>query len=142
MRIGSYLLLVRRDNFSLEIWKRTALSSRYTLKKVNSIAIGAQGFATPRGVYYVQARAKDPDWYVPDELWAGELRGQLIKAGDPRNPIKGAFLRLTEGGVGIHGTDNIASLGSRASHGCIRTHPDVAQDLYRRVRKNTPVIVM
>jgi lipoprotein-anchoring transpeptidase ErfK/SrfK len=44
-------------------------------------------------------------------------------------------------GVGIHGTALGGSIGTRASHGCIRMHvPDVIA-LYRRVPIGTPVLI-
>jgi lipoprotein-anchoring transpeptidase ErfK/SrfK len=44
-------------------------------------------------------------------------------------------------GVGIHGTGEDYSIGSRASHGCIRMHvPDVIA-LFSRVPVGTPVLL-
>jgi lipoprotein-anchoring transpeptidase ErfK/SrfK len=44
-------------------------------------------------------------------------------------------------GAGIHGTSEPASLGSAASHGCVRMAvPDVI-DLYDRVDVGTPVFI-
>jgi lipoprotein-anchoring transpeptidase ErfK/SrfK len=44
-------------------------------------------------------------------------------------------------GVGIHGTGIPGSIGTWASHGCIRmTVPDVV-DLYPRVPVGTPVLI-
>jgi lipoprotein-anchoring transpeptidase ErfK/SrfK len=44
-------------------------------------------------------------------------------------------------GAGIHGTTDVGSLGSAASHGCVRMSiPDV-EDLYDRVDVGTPVYV-
>jgi lipoprotein-anchoring transpeptidase ErfK/SrfK len=44
-------------------------------------------------------------------------------------------------GAGIHGTDVLSSLGTAASHGCIRmTIPDVI-DLYNQTPLGTPVYV-
>jgi lipoprotein-anchoring transpeptidase ErfK/SrfK len=44
-------------------------------------------------------------------------------------------------GAGIHGTDAISSLGSAASHGCIRMAiPDV-EELYDQVPIQTPVFI-
>jgi lipoprotein-anchoring transpeptidase ErfK/SrfK len=77
---------------------------------------------------------------VPNRPWAGNLAGQTIPPGDPRNPLKAAFIALG-GGVGFHGTANLASIGTAASHGCIRmTVPDVLS-LYRNVPVGTPVLV-
>ena len=45
------------------------------------------------------------------------------------------------GAVGIHGTGQPWSIGTRASHGCIRmTVPDVI-DLFGRVDVGTPVLI-
>jgi lipoprotein-anchoring transpeptidase ErfK/SrfK len=44
-------------------------------------------------------------------------------------------------GVGIHGTGEDYSIGTAASHGCIRMHvPDVI-DLFKRVPVGTPVLI-
>jgi lipoprotein-anchoring transpeptidase ErfK/SrfK len=44
-------------------------------------------------------------------------------------------------GVGIHGTAESGSIGTRASHGCVRMRvPDVI-DLYPRVPIGTPVLI-
>ena len=56
------------------------------------------------------------------------------------NPLKARWMGIV-GGVGIHGTGAPGSIGSRASHGCIRmTVPDVI-DLYPRVPVGTPVLI-
>lgn len=38
------------------------------------------------------------------------------------------------GGYAIHGTNHVARLGRRASHGCVRLHPSNAATLYSLVR--------
>jgi lipoprotein-anchoring transpeptidase ErfK/SrfK len=38
------------------------------------------------------------------------------------------------GNYAIHGTDQIKRLGTPASHGCVRLHPDHAKILFRMVR--------
>jgi lipoprotein-anchoring transpeptidase ErfK/SrfK len=44
-------------------------------------------------------------------------------------------------GAGIHGTTDDGSIGTAASHGCIRMHiPDVI-DLYSQVSVGTPVYI-
>ncbi|MET0770783.1 MAG: L,D-transpeptidase [Solirubrobacteraceae bacterium] len=45
------------------------------------------------------------------------------------------------GSVGFHGTASIGSIGSAASHGCVRMAPDDVIDLYDRVAVGTPVLV-
>ena len=45
------------------------------------------------------------------------------------------------GGVGFHGTDNPGSIGSAASHGCVRMHVRDVVRLYEWVHIGTPVYV-
>ena len=45
------------------------------------------------------------------------------------------------GSVGIHGTGQEYSVGSRASHGCIRMRVRDVIDLYPRVPLGTPVLI-
>jgi lipoprotein-anchoring transpeptidase ErfK/SrfK len=41
-----------------------------------------------------------------------------------------------KGGYAIHGTNYLKRLGTPASHGCVRLHPDNAAQLYSLVREN------
>jgi len=104
------------------------------------VAVGAAGYDTPRGLHHVVSKQRNPAWHAPNRPWAGELAGQTIPPGDPRNPLKAAFIAIGNG-VGFHGTANLASIGQAASHGCIRMRvPDVLS-LYRNVPVGTPVLV-
>jgi lipoprotein-anchoring transpeptidase ErfK/SrfK len=38
----------------------------------------------------------------------------------PRNPVGLTWIALNKKGIGIHGTNDPASIGHAASHGCIR----------------------
>ena len=71
---------------------------------------------------------------------AGSLAGQVIPGGAPNNPLKARWMGIFDG-AGIHGTDQVGSLGTAASHGCIRMAiPDVIE-LYDRVPVETPVYI-
>jgi hypothetical protein len=104
------------------------------------VAVGAAGYDTPAGLHHVLSKQVNPTWYVPNRPWAGSLAGQTIPPGDARNPLKARFISLG-GGVGFHGTADLASIGQAASHGCIRMRvPDVIS-LYNRVSVGTPVMI-
>ncbi|MBV9916223.1 MAG: L,D-transpeptidase, partial [Solirubrobacterales bacterium] len=76
---------------------------------------------------------------VPNSAWAGSLAGQTIPPG-PQDPIKARWMGIYNG-AGIHGTDELGSLGSAASHGCIRMSiPDVI-DLYSQTPVGSPVYI-
>ena len=88
----------------------------------------------------MQNKAENPAWHVPNSDWAGDLAGKVIPGGRADNPLKARWLGIYNG-AGIHGTDAIGSLGTAASHGCIRMAiPDV-EELYDKVPVQTPVYI-
>jgi lipoprotein-anchoring transpeptidase ErfK/SrfK len=125
-------LTLDRANFTLRLWTDLKLTEEYT------VAVGTVGFETPAGVYHIQNKAVDPAWSVPE--WGGALAGQVIPGGVPENPLKERWLGIYDG-AGIHGTDATYSLGTAASHGCVRMSiPDVIE-LYDRVPVGTPIYI-
>ncbi|MDX6649736.1 MAG: L,D-transpeptidase ErfK/SrfK [Solirubrobacteraceae bacterium] len=128
------LLVVNRSSFKLNYYVKLKLVKTY------NVAIGQVGYDTPTGLYHIQNKAVDPAWNVPNSSWAGSLAGQTIPGGASNNPLKARWMGIYNG-AGIHGTADDGSIGSAASHGCIRMHvPDVI-DLYDRVEINTPVYI-
>lgn len=131
-RYPSYLTL-DRGTFTLRLWEDLKLAKTYT------VAVGQEGLETPEGLYEIQAKEENPIWHVPESDWAGDLAGETIPPG-PSNPIKARWMAIYEG-AGIHGTEETASLGSAASHGCVRMAiPDV-EELYEDVEVGTPIYI-
>ena len=128
------VLTIDRDNFRLRLFKRLKWSKTYP------IAVGMAGVDTPAGRYAIQNKAIDPAWHVPNSAWAGSLAGSVIPGGAPNNPLKARWLGIANG-VGIHGTAEAWSIGTRASHGCIRMHVDDVKELYSRVPVGTAVLI-
>jgi lipoprotein-anchoring transpeptidase ErfK/SrfK len=127
------LIVINRDAFQLTLYKHLKAVHTYT------IAVGMQGLETPAGMYTVQDKQVDPSWHVPNSAWAGSLAGRVIPPG-PDDPIKSRWIGIS-GGAGIHGTDEVGSLGSAASHGCIRMAiPDVIA-LYDKVPYGSKIYV-
>lgn len=127
------VITVDRSNFQLRLWRDLRLVKTYT------IAVGAVGLETPAGLYHIQNKAVDPVWNVPNSAWAGDLAGTTVPPG-PSNPLKARWMGIYDG-AGIHGTDSISSLGSAASHGCVRMAvPDVVE-LYDQTPVGTPVYI-
>lgn len=141
------LLLANRETFKLRLYKRPLVSSRYRIHSEYDIAVGLIGYDTPTGVYAIRYKAKCPEWLVPDSEWArsaGLTPGVIVLGCTPENPLKKRWLGITDPkeGIGIHGTGDIDSLGSRASHGCIRMHPEEIVKLYSLVPKGTPIVIL
>jgi lipoprotein-anchoring transpeptidase ErfK/SrfK len=128
------LLIVDRATFTLRHYERLNLVKEYT------IAVGAVGFDTPAGMYSIQNKAVNPAWSVPNSDWAGSLAGTVVPGGVPENPLKARWLGIYDG-AGIHGTDQTYSLGTAASHGCVRMSiPDVIE-LYDQVPVGAPIYI-
>jgi lipoprotein-anchoring transpeptidase ErfK/SrfK len=108
--------------------------------KTYKVAVGMPEYPTPYGTFTVQTMQKDPVWNVPDSEWAGDLAGTSVPGGSPDNPLKARFIGFN-GSVGFHGTSDIGSLGTAASHGCIRMQVADVKDLYDRVSIGTTVFV-
>jgi lipoprotein-anchoring transpeptidase ErfK/SrfK len=127
-------IVVNRNAFRLTLYKRLKPAKTY------SIAVGQIGLETPAGLYHIQNKAVNPAWSVPNSSWAGSLAGQVIPGGAPNNPLKARWMGIFDG-AGIHGTDAIGSIGTAASHGCIRMRiPDVIE-LYDKVPVGAPVYI-
>jgi len=90
------------------------------------VAVGKSGAPTPLGRFYVTAKfAPSNDFLGP---WAFELSAYAAITDWPRGGI-----------VGLHGTSEPWSIGSRASSGCIRTYNWVIRGLRRKIRDGTVV---
>jgi lipoprotein-anchoring transpeptidase ErfK/SrfK len=128
------ILIVDRASFRLNLYKHLKFAKAY------GIAVGQVGLETPAGLYSVQNKAIDPAWHVPDSDWAGKLAGTVVPGGVPENPLKARWMGIYDG-AGIHGTDAINSIGTAASHGCIRMRIPEVIELYDQVPVNAPVYI-
>jgi lipoprotein-anchoring transpeptidase ErfK/SrfK len=129
-----HYIVIDRGSFQLRYFENLEPARTYT------IAVGQVGYDTPAGTYSIQNKAVNPAWTVPDSDWTGGLAGQVIPGGSPENPLEARWLGIYDG-AGIHGTSDIGSLGTAASHGCIRMSvPDVVE-LYDLVPVGTPVYI-
>ena len=94
-----------------------------------TVAVGTKKKPTPMGRFTVKHIVWNPSWHPPDEKWA---KGKKPAGpGDPKNPMKIVKIFFQEPDYYIHGTDAEDSLGSAASHGCIRM---AQEDVYKLAR--------
>ena len=66
---------------------------------------------------------------------------QHANSGHPGLPMGAAAMGLADHQLGIHGTNNPASVGGFVSSGCIRMHNADIMDLFNRVGLGTTVVV-
>jgi lipoprotein-anchoring transpeptidase ErfK/SrfK len=128
------VLTIEQSTFTLRLFKRLKLAKTYR------VAVGLPEYPTPSGTFAITSKQVNPVWTAPNSPWAGELAGQSIAGGAADNPLKARWMGLA-GGVGIHGTGQPWSIGTRASHGCIRMTVSDVVDLFSRVPMGAPVYI-
>ena len=87
------------------------------------IAPGSSEHPTPPGKWRILGIASMPTFRWDAGVLARGVRTDkyyMLPAG-PRNPVGVAWIGLNKPGIGIHGTNNPYSIGTFASHGCMRT---------------------
>lgn len=110
------------------------------------IGIGTTERPTPTGQMRVAKKVTRPTWYVPPAIAEAHL-----KKGDPLppavlpgpdNPLGEFALYLSIPTYLIHGTNKPASIGLRATNGCIRLYPENIKALFEKTPVNTPVNII
>lgn len=93
------------------------------------VAVGKANSQTPIGEYKVVNKLVNP--------YYSKLR---IPGGSPNNPLGTRWIGFRTS-YGIHGNSNPSSIGTLASAGCVRMYERDVQELYEKVKHNTPVII-
>lgn len=104
-----------------------------------NVAVGAANHPTPRGSFAVQRIIWNPRWVPPNSDWA---KGEKPREpGDPKNPMGRVKIFFKDPTYYIHGTNAESSIGTAASHGCVRMLNDDVIELARLLvdRSGTPV---
>lgn len=94
------------------------------------VAIGTSAHPTPTGTYTITTKQVDPTWNPPDSPWAEGL-GPIPPG--PGNPLGTRWIGTSAPAIGIHGTYADYSVGTAASHGCLRMHIPEVEELYEDV---------
>ena len=98
--------------------------------KTWDVAVGKPSTPSPRGTATIVSRIKNPTWYGPG--------GKVVGPGSG-NPVGTRWIGLSIKGYGIHGTNEPASIGNAASHGCIRMRNRDVEELFAMIDTGTPV---
>lgn len=134
----------------LRVYRRSAssgLDADWSLWRSCSVAIGMRRYPTPVFSGRLGRAIVRPDWAAPNEPWAGEFAGTVVRFRHPENPFRirnesgaweGYFLPLGRFGIGLHTTNKPSSVGRLASHGCIRMRLSDIRWLIRDVPTGTP----
>ncbi len=124
---GPFHAIVTKSKYTMDVYLDDAFVRRY------KVCIGAADMPTPEGFFHVTLHGKlsGTTPYTPP-LSSG-LPAKKIMPGEPGYPLDagGHWISLTgipekgtnipeTAGYGIHGTNDPASIGTMASHGCVR----------------------
>ena len=120
--------------------RRLYLYRNGDLEKKYGVAVGTPSHPTPRGDFKIVLKRYMPTWSNPGSAWA-EGMPKTIAPG-PSNPLGTRALNINSPGIRIHGTSADSSIGTAASHGCMRMHRWDIEDLYERVEVGTPVFIV
>ena len=119
----------------LDIYEKDALIASVP------IAPGSSAHPTPPGKWRVLGIASMPNFRWDKGVLNRGIRTKeffMLPCG-PNNPVGVAWIGLSKPGIGIHGTNNPNSIGSFASHGCMRTANWDISRLAHMITKETPV---
>jgi lipoprotein-anchoring transpeptidase ErfK/SrfK len=131
--IGSVIVIRRASNL-LTLYRGDHYVRQF------HVATGQSVYPTPLGDFQVVVKWKNPTWYPPtQDAWAKGLKP--VPPG-PNNPLGTRWMGISSPGVGIHGTDEPASIGYSESHGCIRMLVPDAEWLFDHVAVGTPVFIV
>jgi lipoprotein-anchoring transpeptidase ErfK/SrfK len=128
------LIVVDREHNRLVLYRGA------TPVRTFPVATGQAIYPTPAGTFHIVVKQRDPWWYPPTyDSWAKGLKP--VPPG-PDNPLGTRWMGLSVPGVGIHGTDEPASIGYSESHGCIRMQVPDAEWLFDHVQVGTTVHIV
>lgn len=110
------------------------------LERVYGVAVGQPRYPTPVGHFSVVNRQVNPSWHNPGSRWAASM--PKVIGPSFNNPLGVRALALSAAAVLIHGTSNYGSIGSAASHGCIRMRNSDIVGFFPLVEVGVPVDII
>jgi lipoprotein-anchoring transpeptidase ErfK/SrfK len=121
--------------------RRIRLFDGMELEITYPCAVGTAEFPTPTGEYEITLKRFLPTWVNPATDGWGKDMPASIPSG-PGNPLGTRALNISASGIRFHGTENIGSVGTAASHGCMRMVRSDIEDFFERVEVGTKVYII
>ncbi|MHC4591659.1 MAG: L,D-transpeptidase family protein [Planctomycetota bacterium] len=138
IRVGQQLKLLTGP-VALVAYKgefRMALLLNGLYVKEYAMGIGQED-KTPAGEFVVGNMLVQPRWYRPG--------GGIVEYGEEGNPLGERWIGFENqpgaAGLGIHGTDDEGSIGTKCSNGCIRLRNEDVVEVYEFLQPGSRVLV-
>ncbi len=96
--------------------RRLFLYEKGNLIKVYPVAVGTNRYRTPVGPRYLANVTWNPWWYPPPSDWAKDEKPTPPGPGNPLGRVKMSL----GGDIFLHATNKEYTVGTTASHGCMR----------------------
>jgi len=127
------VLLVRHGERKLYLYENGKITASWT------VAVGQPSYPTPTGEYEVTELRYMPTWINPAlDGWGSDMPAEI--APGTGNPLGVRAINWSASGIRFHGTENLSSLGTAASHGCVRMSNEDVVELYDRIKVGAAIV--
>ena len=124
-----FWITINKSKNILTVYKGAEVYHKYP------VATGASSGLTPEGKFSFVTKAVNPSW-------GGGGYASPVAGGSPSNPLGKRWLGLSIGGggrYGVHGNASPSSIGTYASHGCVRMINTDVESMFDYIPVGTPV---
>ncbi len=135
---GTWSVVVDKSLFKLWICYEGAPFKVYT------ITTGAPSKETPAAKFVVGGKNPKPAWWPPSDVKLENTKVP-VPYGDKLNPLGDWWISLDHDlhhGIGIHGTNDPGSMGTKASNGCVRMLNEEVGDVAALAFKGMTVSIL
>jgi L,D-transpeptidase catalytic domain/Putative peptidoglycan binding domain len=130
-------LMLDQSDFQLSFYER--VNGKLKVTHSWPVAVGSGGYPTPTGEYEVTELRYMPTWVNPaPDGWGASMPASIPPG--PSNPLGLRAINWSASGIRFHGTSDIGSIGTPASHGCVRMYNEDVIKLYDMVEVGTPIV--
>lgn len=127
------VLLLRQSEFTVYLYQDQEITNEWP------VAVGQSAYPTPTGQWSVIDKVEGPTWTNPaPDGWGADMPATIPPG--ISNPLGLAAVYWDASGIRFHGTSDVGSIGTAASHGCVRMFNEDVLELYDIVEIGTPII--
>ena len=126
---SGYWITINKSKNILTIYEGDKVYYKYP------VATGSSPSLTPEGKFSFVTKSVNP-------AWGGGGYASPVAGGSPSNPLGKRWFGLSIGGggsYGVHGNANARSIGTYASHGCVRMINTDVETIFEFIPVGTPV---
>jgi lipoprotein-anchoring transpeptidase ErfK/SrfK len=139
-RPGGIYLVVDKSDFHLYMYHNDG-----TFLKWYNCGIGKLTYKTANGEYVINTKLVDTPWTNPKDFKTYRPGDLGYALGEPGKTAYWMGLGqeggLSRTGLGIHGTNEPDTVGTRSSAGCVRLRHEDIEELFGFARRKTKVII-